>query len=220
MKNIRFIIEFIWNKFELFIRRTVLPSSVFITLLLFVDYNSNDSALFQHITNLCNNKLSITIITLLILLLAINYILKFLTQFLFDNFIKINYDALFCCKKESAEFKKLRTKVCEKLVKKNVVDLELIDNNDFMMYQVLGNVLESTNVKRYVTDAKEAGVMIVSILLVLSWYIYLKDDAIWLVAIFILYFIGIEYIRGKYRSRAYRMYVNYLIENKNKEEGY
>lgn len=38
------------------------------------------------------------------------------------------------------------------------------------------------------------------------------------IAITLLWLIGLCYVRGKYRSRAYRLYINYLLMDKNENQ--
>ncbi len=227
MDSIKWLIEFIWDRFELFIRRVLFPSSVFIIFISVIDYYSNSSIIIHNILNFINsNTLSVVMFVAISVILSINYILKFIVQFIFDNFIKIDYNPLFCFRNskfkildrlsiECNHYKKLKEKVISKLKEKNIIDSDF-DINDFLLYQILGNILRE-DTKRYVTDAKEGGVVIVSMMVSLVWYSYLQHSLTWgilsFVGVVLLYAVGYFYIKSKYRSRAYRLYINYLIDH-------
>ena len=220
MSTVKWIIEFIWGKFELFIRRTVLPSSIFLILMLLVDENSNHLFLNKANLDFWNSQSStVLILTSIILLLSISYILKFLAQFFFDNLIKTNFNSnLFFykfCKKEHDGFLFLRKSVLKKIQEEQGLETADIKENDYILYQILGKLLD-IDTNRYATDTKEAGITIVSMMLALGWYGYLHNTWLVVLGIVVLYYIGFIYIKTKYRSRAYRLYVNYLIEDKNK----
>ncbi len=219
MSTVKWIIEFIWGKFELFIRRTVLPSSIFLTLMLLVDETNNHLFLNKANLDFWNNQsITILIITSVIFLLAISYILKFLAQLMFDNLIKANFDSsLFFCKKENEGFLFLRKKVLKKVKKEHKLDTSMIKENDQILYQILGRLL-NIDTSRYATDTKEAGITVVSMMLALGWYGYLHNTWLVVLGIAVLYYIGFIYIKTKYRSRAYRLYVNYLTKPKNKKK--
>ena len=192
--------------------------------MMLVIYLNHDATLVSdYIKLLQEQPLIILIFFFFIIILSINYILKILAQLFFDNFIKVNYESNFpllkiIYKKENDSFVRFREKVLTKLRKDSEITFTTKDISDFELYQLLGRVLDyyekETNVRRYATDAKEAGVTIVSILISLLWYIFLESDGVFLFAILIIYPIAIEYIKSKYRSRAYRMYANYLIGDK------
>jgi len=219
MDTAKWLMEFLWDRFELLIRRVFFPSSVFILSTFVVDHYANSGILTKYITDIIKNHTAVLVIfSTIVVVLAVNYILKFITQFAFDNFIKVNYNPFFCndkLGKECKQYKKLREKVVEKLGEEGIINLDDIGakENDFILYQVLGGIMKE-DTRRYVTDAKEGGVMIVSISLALSWYIYLKSVWIGIIALVILYMIGHFYIKAKFRSRAYRLYINYLLRAK------
>lgn len=154
---------------------------------------------------------------ILIIILSTNYILKFLGQILFDNFIKVKFDSILpFCKKEQEDFLALRKKVIDKLSIEYDKIFDDFKDNDQILYQIMGNILPNIATQRYVSDAKEAGIIVISAMLSLLWYGWLNDCLIIAIVIsFIIYLIGFFFIKAKYRSRAYRLYINYLLmENK------
>ena len=225
-------IDFLFQKFEVFIVRAILPSVVFLFLMFLVDA-TNHHLVFESIINLTHNysfvfdkpKQLLTvniankqfdlwfIIISIILLLSISYILKFLSQLIFDNLIKTDYDPFILkfYKKEDEGFKFLREKVLEKLSSEYHFDTSNIQENDYILYQILGRLIK-VDTKRYVTDAKEAGIIIVSAMIVIGWYMYLHHNYWHIVTIILVWYIGLTYEKVKYRSRAYRMYVNFLLD--------
>jgi len=219
MNTIKWVIEFLWSRFELFIRRVIFPSSIFILLLFVVDYYYNDAIIVKSIVEFIkDNSNMVVIVSAIITILALNYMLKFLTQFAFDNFIKVDYNPLRCYgyfnifTTECKQYIKLRDKVVKKLDDEGRINLEEIgaEENDYILYQIVNGILEE-DTRRYATDAKEAGVMIVSISLALFWYSYLQMNWIWIITLIPLYLVGRFYIKAKFRSRAYRLYINYLL---------
>lgn len=217
MNNVVTLIDLLFNKFEAFILRAILPSSVFIILMVFVDSISKNLIFTEDNINFLNDQSSsLLIVVFIIFLLTLSYILKFLSQLIFDNFIKTDYDPsiLKFYKKENDGFALLRSKVLEKLQSKYNFDTSKIETNDYVLYQIIGRLIK-IDTKRYTTDAKEVGIIIVSVMIALGWYIYLSH-IYWLVLIMMfLWYLGLTYEKIKYRSRAYRMYVNFLFDTNN-----
>jgi len=214
------VLEFIWDKFEFFLRRTILPSVTFFALMLFICLNHDDHLISKELlADIKSQSWFILTFLFFIVVLSTNYILKILAQIFFDNFIKVNYDTkFFMYKEENESFVNFRKKVLVKLVKDEEIDFDTKALSDFELYQVLGRILgyykKDTDVKRYATDTKEAGVTIMSIFIALLWYMFIAKNWGWFFLIFIFYYIGFQYIKSKYRSRAYRMYANYLVGDK------
>jgi len=223
-------IIFIWERFEYFIRRTMLPSSIFFFLLFVVDNLFNTgafslyiSSLFQKINSFSSFSLAFT--SMLILLLSVNYFLKIFSQVLFDNHIKENYNS-YIYKKETKTLIALREEVILKLKKEN--RFKDIEFNDYLLYQILGRILNSyrqkTDTRRYVTDVKEVSVLFTSLIVVVIWCINLISQhiliSIGLIMILslIIFYVGIEIIKFKFRSRAFRIYTNYLLGDISQEE--
>jgi len=221
MDNVVTLIDLLFNKFEAFILRAILPSSVFIILMVFVDSISKNLIFTEDNINFLNDQSSsLLIVVFIIFLLTLSYILKFLSQLIFDNFIKTDYDSflLKIYKTEDQGFKFLRNEVLKKLKDDYKFNISKIKENDYILYQILGKLIK-IDTKRYTTDAKEAGIIIVSVMIVIGWYMYLHHNYWHIITIILLWYIGLTYEKVKYRSRAYRMYVNFLLDREGKKNG-
>jgi len=212
-------VKFIFTEFENFIRRAILPSLVLFGILFFVDFIWVNKALYNEVQTsfkpLLNNEFLLYLI-LTIVLMSISYILSIFTQFAFDNFIKSNYDSkLF--QDETLKLGQLRNEVVSKLHSEKKMVIKGFEFNDFLLYQILGGILsKSTNTSRYADDSKAAGIVFSSIIIAFVWIgLALKTPVslvIMTIGTIVVYVIGYEYIKSKYRSRAFRLYINYLLE--------
>lgn len=182
---------------------------------------------------LCNNKAILNfinaadgvliIITFFMIFIGMSNLLTILHQFIYDNNIKENYNAHYLFKRENEELESLRKRVVNTLPKR--------DYTDYLLYQVIGKKMQELgkpiDTKRYIDEIKSIGIVFISffifILMVATHLVKtLKDDirliegsAIYLGAflmIICLYLLGRELILSKYRSRATRIYTNYLDE--------
>lgn len=221
------------DKFEEFIKRAMMPSVVFfvmfIGMYLLFNYTQNPNN-FKTITtqlesilsNLISNLNIGTFVLFFILLVALSHILAVLTQLVFDNNIKENYEPEIFKNSELKNLKLLRKEVKEK-IKKESPEFKDIDLTDFMLYQIISRKLrylnEKTPTHRYVDDAKASGIVFISI--IISFFINTSIYFNLTIAISIsilTWFVGFTYIKSKYRSRALRIYTNYLIgEEKEKD---
>lgn len=218
--------------FENFIKRAVMPSVSF-GFIFCVEYLVLKYVYSGEITNL--NKLQVlinsfklndlTILLSVIILIGLSYLLSILHQLSFDNFIKKNYDGLISSK-ENDTLNTLRTNVIKKVEKD--LTIENITYNDFFLYQIVGRKLayfsKSSSTSRYVDDTKSMGIFFISFLLTNIFFTSLLFNKLSLIIVIIIlvisaiaYFIGFQSIKAKYRTRAIRMYVNYLIGEKSKE---
>ena len=160
---------------------------------------------------------------------GLSTLLTILHQFFYDNWIKENYDPIYLFKTEKEELYILRKNVIKKLKEENKQFKEK-KLTDYILYQILGkkakdrgNDIKTT---RYVDDVKTIGIFFISsllmiiisvskyflnikILLTLKSFIIVIVGAI---ALLIFYKIGKELILSKYRSRAIRIYTNFLNE--------
>ena len=100
---------------------------------------------------------------------------------------------------------------------------------DYLLYQQLGFIANRDNTKfdtkRYVDDAKTIGIFFISLIIILIIFIFhlvLNTNQIILnfsyifslfIATYYLYYLGKELILSKYRSRAIRIYTNYMLDN-------
>jgi len=133
-----------------------------------------------------------------------------LNQALFDNFIKSNYNSILF-RSETSKLKFLRKKIQIK-IKQEYHEIEDIDEkllDDFMLYQILGGKEKVS--ERYATDAKEIGVTFMSILIFILW-VSLYVSILYILLTPLIFFIGRELVKSKYRSRAFRIYFNYLTK--------
>jgi len=78
-----------------------------------------------------------------------------------------------------------------------------------MLYQILGGKEKVS--ERYATDAKEIGVTFMSILIFILW-VSLYVSILYILLTPLIFFIGRELVKSKYRSRAFRIYFNYLTK--------
>ena len=207
--------------FESFIKRGFFPSIsfffiFFVQLIIFLNIYSESS----HFTFnkdfesfLFTNNL---FVMGLILFIGMSIFLSILHQLIYDNFIKYNYNLI--CKKFSlnTSFLILRNQVIKKLKineKNSFVTSKYI--NDYLLYQYLGRKLsyysKETKTSRYVDETKTIGIFFTSTILSLIILSYLFEIYYTLIICIPIYYIGYETIKAKYRSRAVRIYINYLI---------
>jgi len=211
------------KQFESFLKRSMLPAS-FLLLLLFA-FSLKDEKINTFFKNFnlfskANEKLYLTILIGLILLISLSYILSIFTQYIFDNRMKKNFNSILFYKNENETLNILRKKTISKLQKENSEFKEL-NYTDYLLYQIIGRKLQflkyPTSTKRYIDEIKSAGSIFISILISLLIFtiIHSLDNCYMLFLGFlvmgIIYFIAIEYLLLKYRSRAIRIYINYLI---------
>lgn len=202
-------LELLLNKFEEFIKRSVLPSSSFILFLLFFDIFLNQ----QEVVSFLDKEHSeLMIIVLFLAFIGLSNLLSMVHQGIYDNRLKSNFNATYIWKAENDKLDQLREAVNKKLSK---------NNNDYLLYQTLGKVMKIS--KSYVDQAKSIGIILISLMLMTCIelvYILTSDlelveiplIIILLVLIFIEYIIGKELVKSRYRSRAIRIYTNYLEE--------
>lgn len=217
MKDIRELFQFIWKNFELFLRRSVFPSSAFFVML-FVTYQASGLTIEQVDNFNFESSLSfLEFVVILLVLSAVSYSLKVLAQVCFDNRIKYDFDInSLLGKEEKKSFDSLRQNVWQKIKKEQRLgstfdyDSELKGKNDQLLYQILGGIL-SEDTMRYATDAKEIGVVFISLMLSLLFYMIIAHNGIVLFFFLLVWYLGYQTIKTKYRSRAYRLYVNYLL---------
>ena len=220
MKNTKQWYIMIWNEFELFIKRAILPSSTLLVIYLVVGavfYNQN--YIYDFYTTYKPDQW-IIIVIICVLILGLNYLLKIMSQLVFDNWIKSNYDSLIYLKEtEALQF--LRNKVIDKLNSTTTDDPKKY--TDYILYQYTQKIT-GYDTKRYVTDSKEASITFVSLGLVGTIGFSLSNIGIIYIILSVIiflgsiWFIGFEYIKSKYRSRAFRLYVNYLLYEEISEE--
>ncbi len=201
-------VEKILDKFGNFIKRDLFPSSTLFLLILTTYYKESEA--LKSILEIFEKNTILISIVIIIILLSTTYILKMLNQALFDNFIKSNYNSILF-RSETSKLKFLRKKIQIK-IKQEYHEIEDIDEkllDDFMLYQILGGKEKVS--ERYATDAKEIGVTFMSILIFILW-VSLYVSILYILLTPLIFFIGRELVKSKYRSRAFRIYFNYLTK--------
>ena len=106
------------------------------------------------------------------------------------------------------------------------------ESTDNLLYQILGKKAQkkgkNLQTTRYVDDAKSIGIFFISlmiILIIITLNIITSNDhtnistilkvfsiGSLFLSLYYIYYLGQELIRSKYRSRAIRIYTNYLEE--------
>jgi len=205
MGEIKVIVE----KFEDFLKRSVLPSASFILFLLIFDIVLNGNKIIGFLDEKHSN---LTIGLFILAFIGLTNLLSMLQQGIYDNRLKGNFNAFLFGRSENEELDKLRKEVNAKLKEQK---------EDYALYQVLGKSMDIS--KRYVNEAKSFGIIFVSLMMVTFIYIcslFAYDDFSFLALIsaiiflVILYFVGFDLVKSGYRSRAKRIYLNYLNEGK------
>jgi len=207
------------EKFETFIKRSLMPSSSFLMMFILFDIYSHEKNP-PFLTFLKEEHHSLMLITLFIAFAGFSTLLTILHQFVYDNWIKANYTPLRLFRSETKDLEELRGKVIEKLIKE---DRQRANEHltDYRLYQIIGGEF---NTKRYVDDVKTIGIFFVSLLIIIIMSIskhiahtkslFELNNFFWFIGgIFLLYLfyqLGKELILSKYRSRAIRIYTNFL----------
>ncbi len=217
--------------FEDFIKRAVMPSIsfVFIFFIFFIGIKSLNQNKVEFISEFLStikfDNLNITF--LVITLIGLSYLLSILQQLIFDNNIKKNYEGrLFTT--ENQQLIILRESTIKKLNNGSNEDYQNIkdlDYNDYFLYQAIGRKLcylkKQTDTSRYVNDTKSIGIFFTSfslVNLIFSVLVFNLCSFGFVIISILSIIIGFDAIKAKYRSRAIRIYINYLIgENTNNE---
>ncbi len=210
--------ETLLKQFDSFIKRSMLPSSLLVLILLLFSYDK----LFYYLDRLSpylnQDYTFILIFLFFIFLIAISLVMSIITQLVFDNTLKENFESFFIYKNENRLLKQLREKSIEKLQQETDAfnDIEL---TDYTLYQILGRKLQffkkPTSTKRYIDEIKASESIFFALIISIFVHLLLNLSVInLLVSSFgIIATIGItyEYIKSKYRSRSIRIYTNFLI---------
>ena len=205
--------ETLLKQFDSFLKRSMLPSSVLILFLVIFFYNQVIDIL-GNFSSISENYLFIAIFLGIIFLIAVSFIISIIVQMIFDNTLKKNFNSSLLYPHENIRLIKLRNRAISKLKKEseNFDDMEL---NDYFLYQVLGRKLKfleySTSTTRYIDETKSAGSIYIAISTALIIQSFINFLIIYPFTIIGLYFFIRSYIKSKYRSRAIRIYTNYLI---------
>jgi len=217
-------IKYVIDKFETFLKRAFLPSMVFYFFIISFSISFNENFL-KRIISFVNEKNFIWVFV--VFSIGISYFLSVLHQIVFDNNIKENYETKFFWTKENDILRDLRKKV-EKNILNSDKNYNILDfkekYNDYLLYQIIG---EKVDTKRYVDDTKTYGIIFLSFILAIIMFLS-KSEIILelseqiivpccfygLLGIIFLFFLIFDIIKAKYRSRALRLYINYLKKGK------
>ncbi len=207
--------------FESLIRRNIAPSLGFfafvavadLVIVFFVSGTDPLSRVGIWLQRLSTEQTTILIFLFLLALTGLSYVLAALHQVLYDDWLRADFDAWppKLKKKENDILEKLRGKVRDRLGERkppNKLD-ECILANDYLLSQVLIQQVPS-DTRRYVDRAKAIGITAISAGLVLlllaaglGWWLLVIP------ALFVLW-AGFEAVKGRYRSRAIRLYIHFL----------
>ena len=210
------IVEIVLEKFEGLIKRSFMPSASFVFMFLLFDLYQND-ALF--ISFLDKEHPTLMIITIIIGFTALSTFLTILNQLIYDNRIKSNFNSQCKFIKENSDLNTYKENIQKKL--------ELEGATDYILYQKLKQKMtekERDILKRYTDETKTIGIFFASLLLIiiisLSTYLAevnlffsLKNATYFMGTLLLLVFfykVGKELILAKYRSRAMKIYINFL----------
>ena len=209
------IIDTTLKQFEGFITRSLLPSSSFVMLFLLFETFQEKKPFLDF---LGKEHHLVMIVVLIIIFIGISNFLTIFHQFIYDNNIKENYDGKYLFKGENLKLLRLREEVAKTLPKSKY--------SDYMLYHIIGKKMNSLgtpiDTKRYIDEIKSIGMFFISlcIMIFLSAIKFFDSSSVINISltiltpfiILILYFLGQELIKYKYRSRAVRIYTNYLDE--------
>ena len=210
--------ETLIKTFDSFLKRSMLPSSVLIIVILLLTHEnfSNYQTNFTQLVD--KNNIYIVYFLILVSLVAISFIMSILTQIIFDNTMKKNFNAFLFYKNENRLLEQLRSKSIAKL-NEDSKDFEGIELTDSFLYQVIGRKLQffkkPTPTTRYIDETKSTGSIAISIMLALLWQVIQECSCLSIPLIIAIYMVARSYILSKYRSRAIRIYTNYLIWDNN-----
>lgn len=158
---------------------------------------------------------------LFISFIGINYLLVVLNEALYENTLRGNFEV---CRNpffNNSQLIDVREKVQSKLM--TIEELpEAIRNSkftDYNLYEIVGGLLD-TNTRGYLDSAKTTGLVFISLVSAITTSTILHwtniSSVSWGAAlisfsIILFYIIGRELVKTHYRSRAYRIYFNFLI---------
>ena len=218
--------ETLLKQFGGFIKRSMLPASVLLLFLVIFLYNKKTfTSNIKELHKLFENNIYLEGFIIFTLLISLSFFMAILTQLLFDNLMKENFNPLLpIYKHESHLLNQLREKTIKQLQEENP-EFQDLKHTDFLLYQIIGRKLQfysyKTDTRRYIDEIKSGGsifiAIIIAFLIKLITLITLEKWISIILSIFlilIIFTIALEYILSKYRSRNIRMYINYIIGDK------
>ena len=215
--------ETLLKQFGGFIKRSMLPASVLLLFLSFFAYRDEKLiSNFDKLHSLSENNIYLEGFIIFTLLISLSFFMAILTQLLFDNLMKEDFNPLLpIYKHESHLLNQLREKTIKQLQEENP-EFQDLKHTDFLLYQVIGRKLQfysyKTDTRRYIDEIKSGGSIFIAILIAFLIELTTLESWIYIMLgiflILIIFTIALEYILSKYRSRNIRMYINYIIGDK------
>lgn len=221
--------------FERLIRRSLAPSVTFLFVFLVVDLVSGQLVgeppplrltywlgLFRSFVQGIEGVVGVLAV---IAILGLGFALGTVQQVLFDNTLRGDYPAWpGWLSSESEPLSGLREEVLAKLRKQEVLDAlgrRTAEEgpagerfSDWVLYEILGGIY-SGSTWSFVDSAKALGVVFSSLIVALLGSAVYREDPSWkLLAVtlaIVFWWWGRETVKGQYRHRALRLYVNFLM---------
>ena len=198
---------------EDFVKRAILPSTTFIAVFIVgCIFLLPPDAIVKHtwypyLKSFLLSWNEWNYIIVLVLFIGLSTIMSFLTQLVFDVWLRYKFSCIFT---DSETLSELRKKVVVK-IENEYKELKLTDYNDWALYQIIRKSVKGS--KRYVDNTKLYGIVSISIIINIIMYSVYSES--WLIALLIIpvWLISFFIIRATYRSRAYRYYLSYLTND-------
>jgi hypothetical protein len=225
LSMVKDMLKIVLDEFKDFFRRAMMPSLVFVTVMILLGANE--------ILKISENRIILNKeMTLLILLIGVSYLFAIGHQILFDNNTKENYDECWFCAGDK-QLRKLRNEVT-RILKCQYSNLIDADTKDYHLYQIIGKLSTTGSgdkksgmqTESYTDRAKQGGITLLSIGVALTYIIVHNTDSITIIknignykfillAIIwlLVYCIGRYYVQSTYKSRAIRIYTNFILEH-------
>ncbi len=161
-----------------------------------------------------------TVLAVTFLVIGLSYTLSAVNELVYDNTLREDFDPWIkrtpYNRSISDNLASLRSSVIAKL-KSDVPDVEIPRYTDFCLYEIIGGILD-TDTRQYVDAAKALGMVFVSVILVgfVEVVIHAQSLSWWSIGTLlalccVVYFLGREAIKTQYRSRAIRLYINFMM---------
>jgi len=216
------ILNKLFTLFERFIKRSLVPTSAFFAFFLLFDLIagillekpllSATTELIIRLTTLSgSSQFSYLIpVVLLMLLVGLGFLFQVMTQLFYDNWLKGNFNFFYF---ENQGLSRLRAKVITKLGPE-LIKLDIKTPTDYQLYLILAP-RSKQSLSKYADQSKAAGIVIICILFNLFIIAAFYDCLCIRLSIYFLvfYLLGFNYIQSRYRSRAIRLYINYLLNH-------
>lgn len=171
------------------------------------------------------NDESVSLVLIFLSLVGLNYIFLILNEMVYENTLRENFDPWFAKIPYNRTMSK-NLRILRKKVQKKTLDLysdlpDITHLTDYALYEILGGILV-TNTRGYVDSAKITGLVFISLIsaCIVSIIVHFRDigyySVFFVILIVALYVIGRELVKTHYRSRAMRLYINFIIAPKEK----